>query len=339
MIPQARALALGFVTVVSSLVSCASTAAASPSPRSTPTPGYWLVGADGGVFAFNAPFEGSGAGSPGLCAFAFGPSIDINAESLANADGVLSRVNCVGIAGSEGNLGYWIANFSSLPAAFGSASASGQLGCSGLNGAALGWSGIAATPNGRGFFLVSVNGGVLGCGEATPLGGVTNLHLAAPIEGIVTKADGRGYWLVAGDGGVFAFGDAGFYGSMGGKTLNAPIVGIAATSDGKGYWLVGADGGIFSFGDATFYGSMGGHQLNRPITGMAANPDGSGYWLAAADGGIFAFGGAPFEGSLGDARLKRANCGYRSSGEMSPRQLGRQPPNRQSRKSVTDARG
>jgi hypothetical protein len=309
---MARVVALVFVMVAASLVSCTSTGAANPAPRSTPTPGYWLVGADGGVFAFNAPFEGSGApgaGSPGLCAFAFGPSLNIDAESLANADGVLSRVNCVGIAGSEGSSGYWIANFPSLPAGFGSAAALGHLGCSSLNGAAIGWSGIAATPSGRGFFLVSVNGGVLGCGDATPLGGVTNLNLAASIQGIASTPDGGGYWLAGADGGVFAFGDAGFYGSMGGTALNTPIVGFASTPDGKGYWLVGADGGVFSFGDALFHGSMGGHTLNRPVTGIAANPDGSGYWLVAADGGIFAFGDAPFEGSMGGTRLNAAIVG------------------------------
>ena len=176
----ARPLALGLLTVVASLASCAPTGAATLAPRSTPTPGYWLVGADGGVFAFNAPFEGSGApgaGSPGLCPFAFGPGIDINAGSLANADGVASRVNCVGIAGSQGSSGYWVANFTSLPSAFGSASALGQLGCSSLNGAAIGWSGIAGTPSGRGFFLASVNGGVLGCGGRDAFG---RSHQAPP---------------------------------------------------------------------------------------------------------------------------------------------------------------
>jgi hypothetical protein len=101
------------------------------------------------------------------------------------------------------------------------------LGCSGLNGASIGWSGIAASPTGRGFLLVSVNGGVLGCGDATPLGAVTRLQLAASIAGLASTPDGKGYWLVGGDGGVFAFGDARFFGSMGGKKLNASIVGLA----------------------------------------------------------------------------------------------------------------
>lgn len=304
----ARALGVGFGLVAASLAGSASSGEASPAPHSSPAPGYWLVGDDGGVFAFDAPFEGSGAptaGSSGLCPYAFGPTINISAASLANSGQVVSDVNCVGIAGSQMSSGYWVANFASLPSAFGSAAAPapGQLGCSGLNGAAVGWSGIAATPSGRSFLLVSGNGGVLGCGDATPLGGVTSLRLAAPIAGIASTPDGKGYWLVGTDGGVFAFGDAEFYGSMGGKVLNASIVGIAATPDGKGYWLAGADGGVFSFGDATFFGSMGGQRLNQPITGIAANPDGLGYWLVAADGGVFAFGGAPFEGSLGDTRL------------------------------------
>jgi hypothetical protein len=308
----ARVLAVGLALVVAALVGSAAAGAASPTPLSSPVPGYWLVGGDGGVFAFNAPFEGSGApgsGLPGACPFAFGPTINISGASLAGSGQAVTYLNCVGIAGSEASSGYWVANFTSLPSAFGSAGALGQLGCSSLNGAMVGWSGIAATPSGRGFFLVSVNGGVLGCGDATPLGGLTNMHLAASIEGIASTPDGQGYWLAGADGGVFAFGDAGFYGSMGGKALNTPIVGIATTPDGNGYWLVGADGGVFAFGDATFYGSMGGHALNQPVTGIAANPDGSGYWLVAADGGIFAFGDAPFEGSMGGARLNEPIVG------------------------------
>lgn len=269
-----RVLALGLSLGAATLVCGASIGAASPAPRTTPIPGYWLVGSDGGVFGFNAPFEGSaaaGAGSPGLCAFAFGPTINISAESLANADGVLSRVNCVGIAGSQGGSGYWIANFPSLPAAFGSAAALGQMSCTSLNGAQVGWTGIAATPSGRGFFLVSQNGGVLGCGDATPVGGVTDLHLANQIVGIAATPDGQGYWLVGADGGVFAFGDATFDGSMGGRTLNGAVTGMAANPDGSGYWLVADDGGIFAFGGAPFEGSMGGRHIDAPVVGIAAS--------------------------------------------------------------------
>ena len=104
----ARVLAGGFALVVASLVGCTSTAAAAPVSLASPEPGYWLVGADGGVFAFNAPFEGSGApgtGSPGLCPFAFGPTINISAASLANSGQVVTNLNCVGIAGSAAKFG------------------------------------------------------------------------------------------------------------------------------------------------------------------------------------------------------------------------------------------
>jgi hypothetical protein len=213
----------------------------------------------------------------------------------------------VGYPAGYWSSGYWFAVSTTLP--FGSAAAQtiwpagDQAACSGLNGAMDAWSGIAATPSGLGFFLVSVNGGVMGCGDAKPVGGVTNWQLAAPSVGIASTPDGGGYWIVGADGGVFAIGDAAFYGSVPevlppGQPLNGPIVGIAATQDGGGYWVVGADGGVFSFGDAAFFGSMSGQGLNGRVCGIAANPDGPGYWLAASDGGVFAFGGAPFEGSV-----------------------------------------
>ncbi len=302
----ARVVAINVALALSCVMISASPVGAGPVRHTSAVPGYWLVGWDGGVFAYNAPFEGSAApqaGSPGLCPFAFGPTINISAASLANSSNVVSYINCVGIAAAGANAGYWVANFASLPSAFGTATTPEQLGCSGLDGASGGWNGIAPTSTGRGFFLAAENGGVVGCGDATPLGGVESLPLVGSIVGIASTPDGRGYWLTASDGGVFAFGDANFYGSMGGKPLNDFIVGMAASPTGRGYWLVAADGGVFGFGDATFSGSMGGQRLNREITGMAANPDGPGYWLVAADGGIFAFGGAPFEGSLGGTPL------------------------------------
>jgi CHAP domain len=155
----------------------------------------------------------------------------------------------------------------------------------------------AATPDGKGYWLASADGGVFSFGDAPFEGSLGDLALQGPIIAMAATPDGKGYWLGALDGGVFSFGDAQFYGSMGGTRLNQPIVGMAATPDGKGYWLVAADGGIFSFGDAQFYGSTGGIRLNEPIVAMAATPDGKGYWLVAADGGIFTFGDARYFGS------------------------------------------
>ena len=163
--------------------------------------------------------------------------------------------------------------------------------------------GMAATPDGDGYWLVAADGGIFTYGDAKFLGSAGGTHLDAPIVGMAATPDGDGYWLVAADGGIFTYGDAKFLGSAGGTHLDAPIVGMAATPDGDGYWLVAADGGIFTYGDAKFLGSAGGTHLDAPIVGMAATPDGDGYWLVAADGGIFTYGDAKFLGSAGGTHL------------------------------------
>ena len=271
-------------------------ASAAPAP---PTPGYWLAGADGGVYAFGAPFYGSGLMPPGACGFSPQPP--------SMLDGALG---CVGIASTPTGDGYWLLNSSRTATPFGQAGQSHQTGCTSLNGAMGFWTGIGSSPTGNGFFVTASNGGVMGCGDAVPFGGLASQALNAPIAGLATTPDRMGYWLVSGDGGVFAFGDATFYGSMGGTRLNAPVVGIAATPDGNGYWLVASDGGVFSFGDAQYSGSMGAAPIGAPpMVGIAATSDGKGYWLAAADGGVFAFGSAPFEGSMGGKQLNAGVVG------------------------------
>jgi hypothetical protein len=164
--------------------------------------------------------------------------------------------------------------------------------------------GMAATPDGNGYWLANTAGAVSAHGSAVNYGSMAGQALQAPITHIVSTPDGKGYWLVAADGGIFTFGDAAFYGSMGGKRLNAPVVDMAPTSDGKGYWLVASDGGVFTFGDAAFQGSMGGQHLNKPVVGIAADYQTGGYWEVATDGGIFSFN-APFFGSTGNIVLNK----------------------------------
>jgi hypothetical protein len=163
--------------------------------------------------------------------------------------------------------------------------------------------GMAATPDGNGYWLTGSDGGVFTFGDANFFGSTGSLRLNRPIVGMAATPDGGGYWLVASDGGIFAFGDAAFHGSTGSLRLNKPIVGMAATPDGGGYWLVASDGGIFAFGDANFFGSTGSLRLARPIAGMSATTDGNGYWLVASDGGVFTFGDAAFAGSMGGTPL------------------------------------
>jgi hypothetical protein len=248
-------LVLGMACI--GVVMCSATAASSATAR--PAPGYWLVGADGGVFSFGAPFYGSGATPPGACTFSPQPPSTLN-----------GTLGCAAIASTPSGNGYWLLNSFRFATAFGQAAQASQAGCTSLNGAAGFWAGIATSPTGEGFFVTASNGGVTGCGDVVPFGGLTTQRLNAPVVGIAATPDGKGYWLVAGDGGVFSFGDAQFYGSMDGARLNAPVVAIAATPAGNGYWLAGADGGVFSFGSAPFEGSMGGQRMNAPVVGIAA---------------------------------------------------------------------
>jgi hypothetical protein len=175
--------------------------------------------------------------------------------------------------------------------------------------------GMAATPDGKGYWLVGADGGVFAFGDAMYYGSVATTALNGPIVAITPTPDGKGYWLAALDGGVFAFGDAAFYGSMGATTLARPIVGMASTPDGAGYWLVAGDGGVFAFGDAAFYGSMGATKLAAGVTGMAATGDGKGYWLVAGDGGVFAFGDAKFLGSLAKQTLPASIAGMATTSD------------------------
>ena len=161
---------------------------------------------------------------------------------------------------------------------------------------------MAATPDGKGYWMAGADGGVYAFGDAGFYNSLPGLGVTpnAPIVGMAATPDGKGYWLVGADGGVFAFGDAGYDNSLPGEhvTPNKPIVGIARTNNGAGYWMTGADGGVYAFGDAGFYGSMGGVTLNAPVVGMTTDVVTGGYWLGAQDGGIFSFN-APFHGSVG----------------------------------------
>ena len=62
--------------------------------------------------------------------------------------------------------------------------------------------GMAATPDGGGYWLVAADGGIFNYGDAAFSGSAGSLPLAAPIVGMAA-GPGGGYWLVARDGGVF----------------------------------------------------------------------------------------------------------------------------------------
>lgn len=161
---------------------------------------------------------------------------------------------------------------------------------------------IAATPDARGYWVVTADGGVTAFGDAAFLGDLPRLGArVSDIVAFVPTADGRGYWLIGRDGGQFAFGDADYLGSLPGLGVHVRnITAMAATPGGRGYWVIARDGGIFAFGNARYLGSLpalGIHSAN--VVAMVPAGAGTGYVLVGADGGTFVFGsGVRYLGSL-----------------------------------------
>ena len=241
-------------------------------PASTPADqGYWLVSADGGVFAQgNATFYGS-------------------------TGGIHLQGPIVAMAATPDGKGYWLVGLDGGIFAFGDAAFYGSMGAVSLNQPIVG---MAATPDGDGYWMVAADGGVFSFGDATFYGSMGGTHLESPVTGIASTASGHGYTMVAADGGIFAFGDAPFYGSMGGKPLNDSVVGLAVSPHDAGYLLVSTDGGLFGFGNVSFYGSLGGGYENNPanvppVAGIVLTPDSQGYWLLEPDGWSYAFSNPP----------------------------------------------
>ena len=232
--------------------------------------GYWMLGADGALYAFGDAGQFSAAPvAPGRSA------VDLEPSASGRGGWVLDDTGDVFAVGDVPGFG-------------------------GVSRAVLGVGEIAtslsATPSGQGYLVFTNRGRAVSFGDARFLGDVSSMALNAPVLDSVTTPTGQGYYMVAADGGIFAFGDARFAGSMGGRPLNAPVQSLVPDADGGGYWLVASDGGIFAF-DAPFKGSMGGTRLAKPVTGMVRYGDG--YLMVGEDGGIFSFSNLPFAGSLG----------------------------------------
>ncbi len=214
------------------------------------SPGYWVGLAASYVTDGRVGYGGEVEG--------FG-----NTDTCGEVSSVVSNAPVVGV--SSARFGALLVARDGGVFAFCGAPFFGSMGGRPLNQPVVG---IAATPDGGGYWLVAADGGVFAFGDAGFFGSMGGRPLNQPVVGIAATPDGGGYWLVAADGGVFAFGDAGFFGSMGGRPLNQPMVGIAANPDGTGYWTAAADGGVFSFGDAPFRGSAAGAGV---LQGIAAS--------------------------------------------------------------------
>jgi hypothetical protein len=212
--------------------------------------GFWLLGTDGGVFAFDTGFYGSTGG------------MTLNSPVIGMA--------AAPVTSTLDGKGYWFVALDGGVFAYGpDAAFMGSMGGQKLNAPVVA---MAASPSGGGYWLVASDGGVFAFGDAPFKGSMGGTPLNEPIVGIAATPSGQGYWLVASDGGMFSFGDAPFKGSMGGTPLVADIVDMWPSPTGGGYWLAAADGGIFNFGDAPFLGALGGGDVDDAISVAGTAP-------------------------------------------------------------------
>ncbi len=145
---------------------------------STPSgKGYWLVGADGGIFAFgDAAFRGSTG------------AIRLNQP-------------IVGTASTPSGKGYWLVARDGGIFAFGDAVFRGSTGAIRLNQPIVG---MTAAPAGEGYWLAAADGGVFSFGAAVFHGSATRAASATVVAMAASPAV-RGYWFASTNGAVYAF--------------------------------------------------------------------------------------------------------------------------------------
>jgi hypothetical protein len=159
--------------------------------------GYFLVGADGGVFAFgDAKFAGS-------------------CPQIGSCSGV-----AVSVMPDASGQGYWLVTKTGNVYSFGNAI---DYGAPGQQSAPV--TSAVRTPDGGGYWILLGDGAVLAYGDARTYPGTAGTFNALnPATAIVATSDGGGYWVMSANGSVYPFGDAPNDGGMSGQHLNAPII-------------------------------------------------------------------------------------------------------------------
>jgi len=138
--------------------------------------GYWLVAADGGIFAFgDAQFHGSMGAHP------------------------LNKP-ITGMAVTPDGGGYWLVASDGGIFAFGDAPFYGSLGSLRLNKPI---EAMIPTPDGGGYWMVASDGGIFAFGGAGFHGSLGGQTLSAPIAGMIPN--GNGYTLIGQDGQLYPF--------------------------------------------------------------------------------------------------------------------------------------
>lgn len=244
--------------------------------------GYWLVGADGGIFSFgSAGFHGS-------------------------TGNLRLQRPVVGITPTSNRGGYWLDASDGGIFAFGDAGFYGSIPGIGLAPAGSGAAkeldapiaGMVPSADGRGYFMVGSDGGVFAFGDAKFAGSCPGIGgCSGAAVAVVPDATGNGYWVITSIGGVYPFGDAGFYGAPG--PTGSSVTSAVRTPDGDGYWILFANGIVMAFGDAVNFGEPDGAVGGAdPANAIFATGDGKGYWVASANGSVYSYGDAVNDGSM-----------------------------------------
>ena len=209
--------------------------------------GYWLIGEDGGVFAFDAPFLGSMGGQP-----LNQPVVDM----AAHPDGD----------------GYWFVASDGGIFAFGNAPFYGSMGGTPLNRPIVG---MTATASGKGYWMVADDGGLFAFGDAAFYGSLGSNPPSAPVVGMALTPGGKGYWMFDASGAVYEFGDATNVGDAAGQFSSAVVGAVPIIVDGEatGFRMVLESGEVVEVNPESFSGPT----TTQPPA--AAPPPGSYAWL------------------------------------------------------------
>ncbi len=161
--------------------------------------GYFMVAADGGVFAFgDATFAGS-------------------CPSIGTCPG-----SAVSVLPDTSGRGYWLVTSAGDVYAFGDAP---YLGAPGATASPI--ASAVRTPDGGGYWILLSDGAIYAYGDGPYLGGDDGATATDPATAVFAPSDGHGYWIVTADGAVSPFGSAPDDGGMAGVRLNGSIVAAA----------------------------------------------------------------------------------------------------------------